>query len=159
MAPAIGLMVVRIAAPCGLSVFGNAFRPWVSPVTQADTESANSVNIAVNITTCVSIRKNSHNTASDTTSITVAGKTTKRPPFLSNNLPNKGAATAWAILAGIRIRPVAVPVSINTCCVYIGTINSKPKNRNIAPAKITTQYLNCLYSNARRFNNGVAKRN
>ena len=62
------------------------------------------------------------------------------------------------MLAGIRISPVAVPVSISTCCVYIGIISSKPKNRNTAPARITTQWRNCLYSNARRFSSGVARR-
>ena len=89
-------------------------------------------------TVCVSVRKNAHKMASAPTMAQAAGSTTKRPPFLSSSLPNRGAVTAWAMLAGIRISPVAVPVSSRTCWVYMGMSSSNPKNRNEAADRIIT---------------------
>lgn len=128
MAIAIGLMVVRIAAPCGLSAFSvmNSDHGF-HLVTQAETDTANSVNIAVSIITCVSIRKNSHNTANDTTSITVAGKTTKVRVLFVQQFAEQRRGNRLGNAGGHQDQAVAVPVSISTCCVYIGTISSNPK--------------------------------
>ena len=55
MAPAMGLTVVMMAAPCGLSYLGRALRPWVSPVMQADTDTAIRANMAERAAVWVSI--------------------------------------------------------------------------------------------------------
>ena len=55
MAPAMGLMVVMMAAPCGLRCLGRALRPWVSPVMQADTDTAIRANMAERAVVWVSI--------------------------------------------------------------------------------------------------------
>ena len=65
----------------------------------------------------------------DSSNINTAGSIKNLPPFLSSNTPKNGEAMAWAMLAGIKIKPVAVAVSPSTCCVYIGIKISTPINR------------------------------